>query len=122
VSPSGGPQTAEDSSGTLQIGGSPLSAGGSSGSFFSAGGAPTAAASPASTDSAGEDTLPTTAQPLSVERNVAPLGGSKLRPLAAVARLSALPFTGLERPFVVLLALALLASGYVLRRGIRTTV
>jgi hypothetical protein len=91
LTPSGSPPTAEGSTGTLQIG-----------------------ASPPSTVSGDAGVLPTAAQPLSLERNGVPLGG---RTPAGVATPSNLPFTGLGLGFVVLLAFALLASGYVVRRG-----
>lgn len=116
VTPSGGAQTTEDSTGTLQFGGGPQSATGSSGTFFSAGGAPVAA-SGASAGSAQEGALPTAAQPLSLERQTVPLGERQEHPLAAAARPSTLPFTGLELGFVVLLAFAALAGGYGLRRS-----
>ena len=150
VTPGGGPQTADGSTGTLQVGGggSPAATdstgtaqigvpaiggtvgGGSpgTGTFFSAGEATPLGTSAAPTTPApapaGTDDRPEAAQPLGAELNATPLGASTTspNPLAATVLSSTLPFTGLELWLAVLLALALLGTGYALRRGTSTSV
>ena len=141
VTPSGGTQSAEGSTGTLQVGGSPQGAtastgtaqvgvapvggtvggdGSPRGTFFSADETPAPGGTPVSTPATSESGLPAGAQPLGAELNTVPLGAAEDQPLASVARLGTLPFTGLELWFVVLLAFTLLGWGYVLRRSART--
>ncbi len=145
VTPGGGPQTADGSTGTLQVGGGSPTAtnstgtaqvgvpalggtvGGGGGGGDTGGSTPTgtffstesAAAPTTAPATAGTQDLPTKGQSLDDDQGVLPLGTSTEQPLASVATLSQLPFTGLALWLVALLAIAFVVAGYVLRRGTR---
>jgi hypothetical protein len=140
VTPSGGPQTADGSTGTLQFGGGSPTAtdstgtaqvgvptlGGTVGGGGDTGGTPTGTffstesggAAPAAAVVGTQD-LPTKGQSLDDDHGVLPLGTSMEQPLASTATLAQLPFTGLALWLVALLAIGLVVAGYVLRRGTR---